>query len=70
MRLKFKDGTVRELSFNARLGARLIYLAQRRDAPDYRVELDPTLSPTEKKEQGAQLQREYDALCLAERCKI
>ena len=56
MRLIFKDGKVRELPFNARLGAKLIHLAQERDNPDYKLELNPNLSHAEKKKQTRELQ--------------
>jgi hypothetical protein len=68
MRLKFNDGSQRELPFNARLGARLIFLAQKRDNPDYRLELDLRLPLTEQEKQLSDIQREIDRLRLAERC--
>jgi hypothetical protein len=68
MRLLFKDGLIRELPFNASLGARLIHLSQKRENPDFRVELDPELSHAEQKKQASELQSWVDAYRLHDRC--
>ena len=68
MFLKFDDGAVRELPFNAKLAARLIVLSQKHDDVDYRLELSPDLPIPEKKKQVADIQTEVDRLRIAERC--
>ena len=56
MRLKFNDGSVREMPFNAKLAARLIVLSQKHDEVDYRLELNPSKPVQEQKKQVAELQ--------------
>jgi hypothetical protein len=68
MRLKFKNNTVRELPFNAKLAARLIVLSQKHDEVDYRLELDPALPLQEKQKQLAEVQSYVDHFRIAERC--
>jgi len=68
MRIKFNDGTVREMPFNAKLAARLIVLSQKHDEVDYRLELDPALPLQEKQKQLAEVQSYVDHFRIAERC--
>jgi len=68
MRLKFNDGSVRELPFNPQLAARLIVLSQMHDEVDYRVELDPSLPLKEQKKQVAEVQHYVDHYRTMKQC--
>ena len=68
MQLRFKDNSVRELPFNAKLAARLIVLSQLHDEVDYRVELDPELSHAEKKRQLDEIQHYVDHYRTMKKC--
>ena len=69
MRLKFVDGSIRELPFNPELAARLIFRAQQRDNNvDYHVLLNPELSHSEKKRQTEQIQNYLDWYRMRKQC--
>ena len=68
MRLKFSDGSVRELPFNAKLASRLIVLSQTHDDVDYRLELNPSRPMQEKKKQLADIQHYVDHYRIAQGC--
>lgn len=56
MRLKFNDGSIRDLPDNPKLAARLIHISQQTGGADYRVEVDPDLPLKEQKEQADAIQ--------------
>jgi len=67
MRLKFNNGRVREMPFNAKLAARLIVLSQHNKA-DYKLELDPSRPMQEQKKQVAEVQSWVDHFRTLKRC--
>ena len=62
MIVKFKDGNVRQVPFNAKLAARLINLG-------HCVDYEPGISEGQRQKERSLVQKEYDALWFAERCR-
>ena len=62
MIILYEDGATRQIPFNPKLAARLINLG-------HSIDHDPGSSEEQKKTEVASIQKEYDALCLKERCR-
>ena len=62
MVIRFKDGNTRQVPFNAKLAAKLINLG-------HSIDYDRGTSEEQREREQASIQKEYDALCLAERCR-
>lgn len=68
MKLKFNDGSYREIDFNPKLAARLIVLSQQHDDIDYRLELNPSLPLQEQKKQVAEIEHYVNHYRTMQRC--
>ena len=60
MLFKFLDGTIKKVTYDPNMAARLIHRHQQDGVADFKVEIDPELPEKEQKKQLAEIQHYLD----------